>query len=76
MDNRVSKIVFPHRGPNVEVTVDENGVEAVSLNGLPVIVSPTAEKGDIKIMRGKTADAYILTDSYETVRRALKLLEK
>jgi hypothetical protein len=73
--DQVSKIVLPRRGPSVEVEFDANGVDAVSINGLPVIVSPTAEKGDIKIMRGKTADAYILTDSYETVRRALKLLE-
>jgi|HubBroStandDraft_2_1064218.scaffolds.fasta_scaffold01894_4 hypothetical protein len=73
MTSQTNKIVL--RGTIVEVSLDGDQVVALNINGAPVIVSPEVEKGDIVVRRGGTLDAYILTDSFDTVRRALKLLE-
>jgi hypothetical protein len=35
-----------------------------------------SRRADIVVKRGGTSEAYIKTDSFETVKRALKLLEK
>jgi hypothetical protein len=73
MTTKTSKLVL--RGATVEVSLDGDEIVALNINGTPVIVSPDVEKGDIVVRRGGTSDAYILTDSFDTVRRALKLLE-
>ena len=75
MKTQVNKIVLPGNDTIVEVSFDGDVVTAVSINDTPVIVSPDLEKGDIVVKHGGTRDAYMLTDSFDTVRRWLKLLE-
>jgi hypothetical protein len=74
MTINISKL-FLNSGPVVEVSRDGDVVVAVSINGIPVVVSKNVEAGDIVVKHGGTSGAYILTDSFDTVRRALKLLE-
>ena len=78
MNESVTKnfVKLPLHGPTVEVIFEGDKITALSLNGHPVFVSPYVEKGDIVVKQGGTPEVYILTDSFETVYRALKLLEK
>ena len=78
MNDSVTKnfVKLPRRGPTVEVTIEGDEITTLSVNGTPVIVSPDVEPGDIVVKRGGTQEAYIKTDSFDTVKRALKLLEK
>jgi hypothetical protein len=75
MSDQTNKIVLPRRGPTVVVSFDEDQISAVTINGHPVIASPDVPKGEIEVKRGGTSDAYIMTDSFDTVKHALKLLE-
>jgi hypothetical protein len=76
MTAQISKIVLPGHGPTVDVSFDGDEIVALNINSYPVIVGPDVEKGDIVVKRGGTSDAYILTDSFDTVKHALKLLER
>ena len=73
MSTQTNKIVL--RGTSVEVSLDGDEVVALTVNGTPVFESPYVEKGDIVVKHAGTPEAYIATDSFETLRRALKLLE-
>jgi hypothetical protein len=77
MNDSVTKnsVKLPRRGPTIEVTIEGDEITTLYVNGVPVIVSPDVEKGDIMVKRGGTPEAYIMTDSFETLKRALKLLE-
>jgi len=68
-------VKLPRRGPTIEVTFEGDEITTLYVNGTPVIVSPDVEPGDIVVKLGGTPEAYIMTDSFDTVKNALKLLE-
>lgn len=69
-------IKLPRRGPTVDVIFEGDEITTLRVNGVPVILSSDVDPGDIVVKGSGTPEAYILTDSFDTVKRALKLLEK